>query len=205
MSVSWGEYPVMWLRRKNAGTGRHRNMRNSIQHKTNVSREKLAVLEELLSTKQKEYEATMQEYNKQSKDREIDILWQELKSQKGEQERSPGVYLSIGFVAGALAMFLMTSIINFGVQSENTADLNLWKKSSISTKQAAVNVAPAGTESVLNNMSYTVKNGDTLETIAVKYYGVASQANIQKLQKANNIKNPHSIKLGQKLTIPVSD
>ena len=69
MSVSWGEYPVMWLRRKNAGTGRHRNMRNSIQHKTNVSREKLAVLEELLSTKQKEYEATMQEYNKQSKDR----------------------------------------------------------------------------------------------------------------------------------------
>ncbi|MCR4880961.1 MAG: LysM peptidoglycan-binding domain-containing protein [bacterium] len=102
-------------------------------------------------------------------------------------------------------MFLMTSIINFGVQSENTADFNLWKKSSISTKKAAINVAPAGTESVLDNMSYTVKNGDTLETIAVKYYGVASQSNIQKLQKANNIKNPHNIRLGQKLTIPVGD
>ena len=184
-------------------TGRLRNMRNSLQQKTNVSREKLAVLEELLSSKQKEYEATMQEYNKQNKDREIDILWQELKSQKNEQERSPGIYLSIGFVAGALAMFLMTSIINFGVQSENTADLNLWKKSAITSQKAAINVAPAGSESVLDNMSYTVKSGDTLETIAIKYYGVASQSNIQKLQKANNIKNPHSIRLGQKLTVPV--
>ena len=178
-------------------------MRNSLQQKTNVSREKLAVLEELLSSKQKEYEATMQEYNKQNKDREIDILWQELKTQKGEQERSPGIYLSIGFVAGALAMFLMTSIINFGVQSKNTDDLNLWKKSSITSQKTPINVAPAGSESVLDNMSYTVKSGDTLETIAIKYYGVASQANIQKLQKANNIKNPHSIRLGQKLTVPV--
>lgn len=180
-------------------------MRNTLQQKTNVSREKLAVLEELLSTKQKEYEATMQEYNKQNKDREIDILWQELKSQKSEQERSPGVYLSIGFVSGALAMFLMTSIINFGVQSENTADFNVWKKSSLSTKEAPINVAPAAIENVLNNMTYTVRSGDTLETIAIKYYGVASQSNIQKIQKANNIKNPHSIKLGQKIVVPVAD
>jgi len=178
-------------------------MRNTLQQKTNISREKLAVLEELMTTKQKEYEATLQDYNNKSKDREIDILWQDLKNHK--EERSPGVYLSVGFVIGALAMFLMTSIINFGVQSDNTTDFNLWKKSSISAKKAAINVAPAGTESTLNNMAYTVKSGDTLETIAIKYYGVASQANIQKIQKANNIKNPHSIKLGQRITIPIAD
>ena len=167
-------------------------MKNTLQQKTNISREKLAVLEELLSTKQKEYEATASEYNQQNKDREIDILWQELKTHR--EERSPGVYLSIGFVVGALAMFLMTSIINFGVQSENTADFNLWKKSSISSKNASINVAPASNAGeVLNNMTYTIKSGDTLETIAVKYYGIASQANVAKIQRANNIKNPHSL------------
>ena len=178
-------------------------MRNTLQQKTNISREKLAVLEELLSEKQKEYEENLQSYNQKTKDREIDILWQELKTHK--EERSPGVYLSIGFVAGAFAMFLMTSIINFGVQSENTSDFNLWKKSSLSSKQATINVVPSGAEVATDKMVYTVKNGDTLETIAVKYYGVASQSNINKLQKANNIKNPHSIQLGQKITVPISE
>lgn len=180
-------------------------MKNTtLQHKTNISREKLAVLEELLSSKQKEYEATAAEYNKQNKEREIDILWQELKSHR--EERSPGVYLSIGFVAGAMAMFLMTSIINFGVQSENTAAFNVWKKSSISAKKAAINVAPASNvDEILNNMTYTIKNGDTLETIAVKYYGVASRANVAKLQRANNIKNPHNIQVGQTINIPVTE
>ena len=177
-------------------------MKNSLQQKSNISREKLAVLEELLTSKQREYEETFGNYNKQNKDREIDILWQELKTHK--DERSPGVYLSIGFVAGALAMFLMTSIINFGVQSENTTNFNVWKKSSISAKKAAINVAPAGGfESSLDDIKYTIKNGDTLETIAVKYYGVASKANIAKIQKANNIKNPHSIQMGQIIKVPL--
>ena len=179
-------------------------MKNTtLQQKTNISREKLAVLEELLSTKQKEYEATASEYNKQNKEREIDILWQELKTHR--EERSPGVYLSIGFVAGAMAMFLMTSIINFGVQSENTTDFNVWKKSSITSKQTPINVAPAGGDFSIGNMSYTIKNGDTLETIAVKYYGIANKANVAKIQRANNIKNPHNIKIGQTITIPLSE
>lgn len=176
-------------------------MKNTLQQKINVSREKLEVLEELLTTKQREYEANLQNYNQQNKDREIDILWQELKTHR--EERSPGVYLSIGFVIGAIAMFLMTSIINFGVQSENTADFNVWKKSSLTSKQAPINVSPASGDFAIGNMSYTIKNGDTLETIAIKYYGVASQANVAKIQRANNIKNPHNIKIGQSITIPL--
>ena len=50
-----------------------------------------------------------------------------------------------------------------------------------------------------------IKSGDTLETIAVKYYGVASQANIAKLQRANNIKNPHSIQIGQTISVPLAE
>ena len=83
---------------------------------------------------------------------------------------------------------------------------NVLKKSSISAKKAAINVAPAGSvDEILSNMTYTIKSGDTLETIAVKYYGVASQANVARLQRANNIKNPHSIQVGQKINVPVSE
>ena len=183
-------------------------MKSSLQQKTNISREKLAVLEELLSEKQREYEAIASEYNEKNKSREIDMLWDELHSQKSE--RSPGIYLSVGFVVGAMAMFLMTSIINFGVKSENTSDFDLWKKSSITStsKKANINVAPTtDTTPVFNGktMSYIIQNGDTLETIALKYYGAATPSNIMNIQNFNNIKNPNSIQIGQKIIVPLTD
>ena len=182
-------------------------MKSSLRQKTNISREKLAVLEELLSEKQREYEAIASEYNEKNKSREIDMLWDELHSQKSE--RSPGIYLSVGFVVGAMAMFLMTSIINFGVKSDNTSDFDLWKKSSITTnKKTNINIAPTtDTTPVFNGktMSYIIQDGDTLETIALKYYGAASPANIMKIQNFNNIKNPNSIQIGQKIIEPLTD
>ncbi|MDD3593589.1 MAG: LysM domain-containing protein [Candidatus Gastranaerophilales bacterium] len=179
-------------------------MKNTAQYKSNISREKLAVLEELLSEKQREYEQTASAYNDQNRDRELDILWQELKTQNKE-ERSPGVYLSVGFVVGALAMFLMTSIINFGVQTENTSEFNLWKKGTISSKKTDINVTPAGADVNIKNMKYKIKPGDTLESIALRYYGVTSPEKVRHIQNANAITNPHSIYVGQEITIPLAE
>lgn len=50
--------------------------------------------------------------------------------------------------------------------------------------------------------TYTVRNGDTLEIIARRYYGSGAPKYIRQIQNANNIKNPHAIYIGQKLTIP---
>lgn len=48
---------------------------------------------------------------------------------------------------------------------------------------------------------YKVKKGDTLWKIATKYYGSGKQ--YTKIAKKNNIKKPYTIKVGQKLTIPL--
>ena len=46
-------------------------------------------------------------------------------------------------------------------------------------------------------VTYTVKSGDTLAGIAAKF-----KTTVAKLMAANGIKNPNSIQVGQKLTIP---
>lgn len=51
-----------------------------------------------------------------------------------------------------------------------------------------------------SSKTYTVKRGDTLWAIAKKYYG--NGAKYTKIASANKIKNPNSIKIGQKLKIP---
>jgi nucleoid-associated protein YgaU len=50
--------------------------------------------------------------------------------------------------------------------------------------------------------SYTVRRGDSLAIIAQRVYGSSSIANIEKIKKANRIRNPRSLQVGQKLVTP---
>ena len=49
---------------------------------------------------------------------------------------------------------------------------------------------------------YNVRNGDTLEQIARKYYGKGTPEMIEKIQRANNMRNANRLAIGQKLVIP---
>lgn len=51
-------------------------------------------------------------------------------------------------------------------------------------------------------MEYKVQYGDTIEKIATKFYGSYNYDLIQKIKLANNIRNPRSLQIGQKLIIP---
>lgn len=51
-------------------------------------------------------------------------------------------------------------------------------------------------------VEYHISSGDTLETIARKFYGSGSYDNIQKIKVANNIRNSRLLQIGQKLIIP---
>jgi LysM repeat protein len=49
---------------------------------------------------------------------------------------------------------------------------------------------------------YAVKSGDTLEKIAHKFYGSGTPDMVEKITRANNMKNPNALKLDQDLVIP---
>ena len=51
---------------------------------------------------------------------------------------------------------------------------------------------------------YIVKQGDTLNGIAYRFYGKYSEEKINEIQRVNNIKNPAALSIGQELIIPVS-
>jgi len=183
-------------------------MRSNTLHRSSISKERIAALEELLSDKSQPYDSSPGVYVRSDKDRELDVLWQGFKINTRE-ERSPGIYLSIGFVTGALCMFLMTTILNFGNPShESSIDLNLWKKGNTEVKEKVtpISVNPASKAvSTAKTEKYTIQNGDTLEKVALRYFGSTSPEKIQQIQDANGLSNPNKISIGQELTIPVEN
>lgn len=63
-------------------------------------------------------------------------------------------------------------------------------------EQEATQVIKAG------NIQHIVRPGDTLEAIAAKYYGNSSYQNIDKLKRANQIRNSRLINVGQRIVVP---
>lgn len=204
-------------------------MKNSILNRSMLSGENMALLAELKSQNENEIAEENASVEKKeiskAKHDELDILWQNFKI-SNKEEKSPGIYILTGFIAGALSMFLMTAMLSITTfsNSENGPAPNerkIVKKTHGSffgkEKAAEEPVAEENTvekttpeEEVLMNTpavindKYTVKAGDSLEAISVKFYGKASPENTKKLQEANDLASPHSIYAGQELLIPMN-
>lgn len=186
-------------------------MRSSTLNKPKISKERIEALDELISDKSS-YDSSPGVYVRTDKDRELDILWQGFKI-NSKEDRSPGIYLLMGFITGIICTVLMTSILNMGNPSnESSSDLNLWKKANTEVKQKnnnsdAVNnlsVTPASqSDTNARTEQYQIKDGDSLAAIAIRYYGSASPANVEKIQKANNLVSPDQISAGKELLIPL--
>ncbi|MCK7516006.1 MAG: LysM peptidoglycan-binding domain-containing protein [Desulfobacterales bacterium] len=109
-------------------------------------------------------------------------------------------------------MFLMTSILNFGNPSkESFADSNLWKKGNTTVKEKVatpVTVTPStqvAPEADARTEKYVIESGDTLEKVAIKFYGDPSPSKIEKIQQINNLDDPNRISIGQELMIPLEN
>lgn len=63
------------------------------------------------------------------------------------------------------------------------------------------NVSEA-TDNTAQQQQYEVVSGDTMESIAKKFYGSYSPEKIEAIMKANNMTNPNKLGIGQKLSIP---
>ena len=169
-------------------------MKSSTLRRSNLSKEKMAVLEALSKYKQESsYDSSPSVYVRPNKEKELDLLWQNFKiSQKSE--KSPSVYLATGFIAGALSMLMLTAIINFSVKDSNVP---------ANAQNANVNFLPAGETSAKEAETYVVQSGDTVENIMIRFYGSFSPEKAKAVQQANNIKNLNRLQIGQQLTIPM--
>lgn len=186
-------------------------MKGSTLHRSGLTREKMGVLASLSQTDKKQNtRAQLNQYYKTQKAQELDLLWGGV--QKGIQkvhnatktshQKSPAVYLTIGFIAGVLFMSCIILIVSISTMAPKAA----------SKVDSKTNVAVIGEdatsenipESLVSEEKYVVKKGDTLNGIAYRFYGKYDEAKILEIQRINAITNPAAIKIGQELIIPVS-
>lgn len=184
-------------------------MKSSTLRRSNLSKERMVILEELSRNKKQPYDASPGVYVRQNanKDKELDVLWQNFKvSQK--EDKSPGIYLATGFIAGAVAMLIMTTLLSFSVRGTDSTDIAPTHK--IKKEKARITFIPADKTAAVEesttakgNESYTVKSGDTLAGIIIRFYGSYDVSKIEKIRVANGLADANNLKLGQTLIIPM--
>lgn len=198
-------------------------MKSTTLRRANLSKEKIQTLENIAKYRRQTQIANAQQKQAvksvapQIKERELDMLWTNFK-QHSKQDKSPTVYLITGFIAGAIVMLIITSLIGFSMKSMNESAEDISTKvpdtkiedtaitfipadkevSATSTKVATTTTAPRQDE------IYTVQSGDTLESIIIRFYGSYSMKREQAIKAANGMKNPNALSIGQKLRIPLN-
>lgn len=180
-------------------------MKSSTLRRSNLSKERMLVLEELSKNKKQPYDASPGVYVRANKEKELDVLWQNFKvSQK--EDKSPGIYLATGFVAGAIAMLIMTTLLSFSVRGTDSADVAPVPKTKEKAKLTFIPADKTSDKPVVNQTGsevYTVKSGDTLEGVIIRFYGRFDTSKIEKIKEANKMSNPNNLQIGQNLVIPL--
>lgn len=183
-------------------------MKSSTIRRSNLSKEKMAVLEALAKYGHNGYDNSPNVYVRPSKERELDMLWQNFKVNQ-KQEKAPGIYLFAGFVVGAVVMLILTVLIclsanGIDVLKEHAKTV----PAPVKKEKLNLNFIPSATEKsepTETNEIYTVQSGDTMESILVRFYGSYSKEKEALVMKTNNMTNPNKLSIGQKLTIPVEE
>ena len=181
-------------------------MNSSILHRSNLSKERKAFLEELKNQNEYYDVEAPNVYKRTTKQEELDTLWKTFKINQKDQP-NPGVYLTVGFIAGAVSMFMMTALLSFGVNSDKATEsaLKPMRKTQVSkdVKIIPADVSePAAAEGATKE-TYTIKEGDTLAGIIVRFYGRYDVSKIEKIQKANNMSDANKLRVGDTITIPL--
>ena len=52
--------------------------------------------------------------------------------------------------------------------------------------------------------TYTVKSGDSMSSIVLRFYGKYDPAKVEKIRQANKLTNAHKLSIGQQLVIPLN-
>ena len=189
-------------------------MKGSTLKRANLSREKIAMLEAFAKYNSGKYYQNA--YPNNAKQDELDVLWQHLKA-PAAPEKSSIAFFSSGVLVGIVSTLFVAIIMSFIVGYSPIDDFTFNMSNKIKAPKVEslkFTFIPADKhEVVVPNESepaadadlreYTVQSGDSLESIAIKFYGSFDEAKIKGIQETNSLSNPNAIGIGQKLMIPM--
>lgn len=188
-------------------------MKSTTLRRSNITKEKVAMLEAL-----ERYNHGHQNedfYRQQNKIRELDALWQSFGLKQQRTEKAPQAYFISGFIVGVIVTLTIAIFIgllfNISTPRDNSVTPITTKK--VEKKSSAkFSFIPADSsnskvaeEPVLSNEEYIVKEGDTLESIVIRFYGSFDMDKVKLIQNASKMANPNALSIGQKLIIPIGN
>lgn len=178
-------------------------MKSSTIRRSNLSKEKMAVLEALAKYRHEAYNDSVGVYVRPNREKELDLLWKNFKVNQ-KSEKSPNVYLTVGFVAGVVVMLILSVLIGLTARGINSVKENT--VTPVKKEKLSFSFIPSSQkteEDVAVNEVYTVQDGDTMEAILIRFYGSYSKEKEALVLKTNNMTNPNKLSIGQQLTIPM--
>ncbi len=193
-------------------------MKSTTLRRASLSKEKIQVLQNIAK-----YRPQIQEDNVISdipavnnegvQQEELDVLWNTLRL-KNKQEKSPTVYLITGFILGAVTMLIIAVLMGVSMKTSNESVEDIASNiSGTRVEDSSLTFIPADKDdkssaadkkTTSKEEVYTVQNGDTLESIIIRFYGSYSKKYEKAIKDANNMNNPNSLSIGQKLIIPLN-
>lgn len=196
-------------------------MKSSTLIRSNLSKEKMAVLEALSDYKQEVHTSEAPNvYVRPNKEHELDVLWQNFRNGQ-KNEKSPSVYLVTGFIAGVSSVLLIMGLVGFfghnNSSAPNQSATSTTVADTVKTDKPAASKLnflgnhkekteeTADTVSAKADETYTIKSGDTMSSILIHFYGKASKENEIKVLNANKMTNPNKLSIGQVLKIPMGE
>ena len=182
-------------------------MKSTTLRRSNITREKVAMMEALNRYNREHQDEDF--YRKQSKNRELDALWQSFGIKQQRTEKAPQVYFVIGLIFGVIITLLITTFISILINVSTPKDDVVVPNVKQTTDNGKFRFIPADNSKTsvtptVTNESYTVKEGDTLESIVIRFYGSFDMDKVNLIQEANKMANPNALSIGQKLIIPVN-
>ena len=184
-------------------------MKSTTLRRSNITREKVQMMEALNRYNHQHQDEDF--YKSQNKTRELDVLWQSFGVRPRKNEKAPQVYFVMGLILGVGITLIITTVvsllINLSAPKEEMAVPV--KKTSVETTEK-LSFIPADSAStkpaapVTKNEQYTIRSGDTLASIVVRFYGKFDMRKVNAIQEANKLSNPNALSVGQKIIIPMN-
>lgn len=183
-------------------------MKGTTLRRSNITREKVRMMEALSRYDRQHQDEDF--YRTQNKTHEIDALWQSFGVRPQKNEKAPQVYFVVGMIFGVIVTLAVVVIVSLLLNLSTPKDdmIVAPAKNSVETNEK-FSFIPADSASskqvaqTVKNEEYTVKSGDTLESIVIRFYGSFDMNKVNAIQNANKMANPNALSIGQKLIIPL--